>query len=531
MGYGKNRMENEKVRKAFMMIQNPEIPAAIILFGATGDLARRKLYPALYSLFKEGLLHDRFAVVGIARSSLTDQAYHERVRDSILKHSRYPLANQEEWERFAGHFTYLSLDIQDLSGFQTLKEKVARLEGQFSLEGNRIFYLSMAPDFFGPITRNLQASGLTENKGWKRLVIEKPFGHDLPSARRLNEEIRQVFTEEEIFRIDHYLGKEMVQNIEVIRFANSIFEPIWNNRYIANIQITSSETVGVEDRGGYYEKSGALLDMVQNHILQMVAMVAMEPPGRLTTEAIRDEKVKVLRALRRYEREAVLQNVVSGQYTEGEINGEQVTAYRKEPKVEIRSTTETFMAARLLVDNFRWAGVPFYIRTGKRMAVKSTEITVQFKDLPLNLYHQKSGELGPNLLTIHIQPDEGITLHLNAKRPGAAGGVLPIAMEVSKDSGIGYNSPEAYERLLYDILHGDTTNFTRWDEVAGAWEWIDPITQAIRENAHDVLQFYPAGSMGPSMAHQLPKRDGAYWWPLTPVDHPLLACEGGITLK
>lgn len=517
-----------KMRMGSTMVQNHEVPAMIILFGATGDLARRKLYPALFSLYKEGLLSERFAVMGLARSPLADRDFRERVKDSILRHSRYPLSNQEEWDRFAGHFFYQPLDIHDLDGFYHLREMGSSLDQQFSLAGNRIFYLSMAPDYFGQIAHNLHVSGFTEGRGWKRLVIEKPFGHDLPSATRLNEEIRRFFAEEEIYRIDHYLGKEMVQNIEVIRFANSIFEPIWNNRYIANVQITSSETVGVEDRGGYYDKAGALLDMVQNHILQMVAMVAMEPPGRLETEAIRDEKVKVLRSLRRYEKETVLQNVVSGQYTEGEIKGEKVRAYRQEAKVAPDSVTETYVAAKLMVDNFRWAGVPFYIRTGKRMAVKSTEITVQFKDLPMNLYFHKSGELGPNLLTIHIQPDEGITLHLNAKRPGALGGVLPIAMEVSKDSGIGYNSPEAYERLLHDILHGDSTNFTRWDEVASAWEWVDPITEVLRETAKETLHFYPAGSMGPQAAHQLLQRDDAFWWPLTPADRPLLACEGGV---
>ncbi|CCQ97898.1 Glucose-6-phosphate 1-dehydrogenase [[Clostridium] ultunense Esp] len=510
------------------MKRNESHPAAVLLFGATGDLAKRKLYPALYSLYKQGILSHDFAVIGLARSPLTREEYHRRVKDSIARHSRFSLPGQEEWAAFAKHFFYQSLDIHDKAGFETLQTTLIQLDEHFSLKGNRIFYLSMAPDFFGLIAKNLHTAGLTRTNGWKRLVIEKPFGHDLSSAEQLNQEIREVFAEEEIYRIDHYLGKEMVQNIEVIRFANSIFEPVWNNRYIDNVQITSSETVGVEERGGYYEKAGALRDMVQNHILQMVAMVAMEPPSRLQTEAIRDEKVKVLRSLRRYEGDAVLRNVVSGQYTEGKIGEEIVPAYRQEAKVAPDSVTETYVAAKLMVDNFRWAGVPFYVRTGKRMAVKSTEITVQFKNPPMNLYFEKSGELGPNLLTIHIQPDEGMTLHLNAKRPGTAGGVFPIAMEVSKDSGIGYNSPEAYERLLHDILHGDTTNFTRWDEVAGAWEWVDPITQVLRETGGKQLHFYAAGTMGPEAAHELLRKDGVDWWPLTPADRPCSPVKEGL---
>jgi glucose-6-phosphate 1-dehydrogenase len=497
-----------------------EDPAAIIiLFGATGDLAKRKLFPALYSLFKEGYITDRFAVVGVARSPYSDDQFRSNVHDSITEFSRYPNRNDQDLNQFLQHIYYYPLDISDQTGYTGLKTRLDQLDEQYHTTGNRIFYLSMAPEFFGTVTLNLKENGLTDTFGWKRVVIEKPFGHDLKSAEILNNQICQVFKEEEIYRIDHYLGKEMVQNIEVIRFANSLFEPVWNNRYIANIQITSSETVGVEDRGPYYEKSGALRDMVQNHMLQMVTMIAMEPPSRLKTEAIRDEKVKVMRSLRRFTPEEVAEHVVRGQYLAGEINGKTVQGYREEPRVNPNSTTETYVAAKLFIDNFRWAGVPFYIRTGKRMAVKSTEIIVQFKDVPMNLYFNKSGRLGPNLLVIHIQPDEGVTLQLNAKRSGTKGGIVPIAMEFCRGCEDGVNPPEAYERLLYDCMCGDSTNFTRWDEVATAWKFIDPISEAWVHDQSIPLATYAAGSMGPKEADQLLAKEGFHWWPVTNIEN------------
>ncbi|OFW76490.1 MAG: glucose-6-phosphate dehydrogenase, partial [Alicyclobacillus sp. RIFOXYA1_FULL_53_8] len=352
----------------------PSSPLTLILFGATGDLAQRKLYSALYSLYLDGRLPSAFAVTGVARKALHRAEFQTLVQTSLERFSRHSVDTSESLTAFLEHFYYVSVDVKKAADFEHLRQFVVDLEANLSSPGNRMFYLAMAPEYFGPIALNLKSCGLTGTEGWKRLVIEKPFGTNLESAERLNSELRQGFQEEEIYRIDHYLGKEMVQNIEVLRFANSIFEPVWNNRSIANIQITSSETVGVEERSGYYDQAGAVRDMVQNHMLQMVMMIAMEPPSRLKTEAIRDEKVKVLRSLRRYQTSEIGDHVVLGQYEAGQVAGQEVPAYRDEPGVHPKSRTETFVAARLFIDNFRWAGVPFYIRTGKRLGVKATEI-------------------------------------------------------------------------------------------------------------------------------------------------------------
>jgi glucose-6-phosphate 1-dehydrogenase len=491
-----------------------QYPCVIVLFGATGDLSKRKLFPALYSLHKNGLLPEQFAVVGVARREKDQDRFREDVRESIMEFSRYDHIEADYWDSFAGRLHYYPLDVSDPTGYEGLKAMLVDLDQQFNIPGNRLFYLAMAPDFFGTVSINIRKSGLKDQGGWNRLVIEKPFGHDYESAQTLNQQIRESFTEEEVYRIDHYLGKEMVQNIEVIRFANTLFEPIWNSRHIANIQITSSETVGVEDRGSYYDKSGALRDMVQNHMLQMVMMMAMEPPSRLKTEAIRDEKVKVLRSIKRFTTEEVKENVVRGQYGSGEMQGELVEGYRQEPNVDPQSMTETFVAAKIFVDNFRWAGVPFYIRTGKRMAAKSTEIVVQFKDMPKNLYYEKYGSLEPNLLVIRVNPLEGMYVKLNAKKQGTEGGVLPIAMEFCQSCDVGINSPEAYERLLYDCLQGDSTFFTRWDEVSLAWKLVDPIAKLWEEEATDRFPNYSAGSWGPDEARQLLAQDGFHWWPV-----------------
>lgn len=487
-------------------------PAVFVIFGATGDLAKRKLFPAFYSLFKDGLLSKRFAVVGVSRQQKSDVDFQEHVFQSLKQYSRDEVTDCDEWEQFKKHFAYYPLDVNDKSHFAGLKTRLDELDKQFDIPGNRLFYLAMAPDFFGPVALNLKGQGLTQTDGWKRLIIEKPFGHDLESAQLLNKQLCEVFSEEEIFRIDHYLGKEMVQNIEVIRFANSLFEPVWNNRHIANIQITSSETVGVEERAGYYETSGALRDMVQNHMLQMVMMMAMEPPSRLKTEAIRDEKVKVLRSLRRFTAEEVKENVIRGQYGAGENQGKPVVAYREEPGVKPDSTTETFVAAKLYIDNFRWAGVPFYIRTGKRMERKSTEIVVEFKEMPKHLYFNQQGDLGPNLLVIRVNPTEGMHLQLNAKQPGTEGGVVPIVMQFSQHADDGM--PEAYERLIYDCLHGDSTFFTRWDEVSLAWKFVDIIADTWAEEANSFPN-YASGTWGPQEADALLKRDGFHWWPVS----------------
>jgi len=492
--------------------------AVYYLFGATGDLARRKLFPALFSLYKEGKLADDFAVVGLARRPRTNEEFREDVAESIAEFCRYKADDAELWAKFAEHFVYMSLDINNIEGFRELGRLTVGLDEKFGIPGNRLFYLALAPELFGPVSFNMRDGGLLETKGWTRLVIEKPFGYDLESARKLNEQLSQVFKEQEIYRIDHYLGKEMVQNIEVLRFANAFFEPLWNNKHIANVQITLSETVGVEERGGYYDKSGALRDMAQNHMLQMLAMIAMEPPSRLHPEDIRDEKVKALRSLRPYATsDEVAKHVIRGQYTEGSLKGQQLLGYRQEDSVGEESSTETYFAARVFVDNFRWAGVPFYIRTGKRLPVKTTEVVIEFKNVPDNVLFARRHDLSPNLLVIRVNPMEGIYIKINAKQPGSDNVVQPVSMEFCQSCLIGLNTPEAYERLIYDAARGESTYFTRWDEVAQAWSFVDHIAAAWREENSE-LHTYPAGTWGPERTDELLAEDGFHWWPVNGQD-------------
>jgi glucose-6-phosphate 1-dehydrogenase len=489
--------------------------AVFFIFCATGDLAKRKLFPAFYSLYREGMLGDNFAVIGLARRPRTTEQFQADVKQSIDEFARYKIDDQEKWTSFAKHFEYMSLDINDVEGFHKLKSLTVELDEKFQTGGNRLFYLALAPELFGNVSLNLREGGLVETEGWHRLVIEKPFGYDLESAEKLNGQLREVFEEKDIYRIDHYLGKEMVQNIEFVRFANAFFEPLWNNKYIANIQITLSETVGVEERGGYYDHSGALRDMGQNHMLQMLMMMAMEPPSRMHSEDIRDEKVKVLRSLRLFDSaDEVRENVVRGQYMEGtSAKGKLMSAYRKEDSVNPESATETYFAAKVFVDNFRWAGVPFYIRTGKRLPVKTTEVVVEFKNIPSNVYLAKKHDMQPNLLVFRVNPMEGIYLKMNVKKPGSEGVIIPIAMDFCQSCQVGINTPEAYERLLHDAVRGDSTYFTRWDEVSLAWQYVDRIAKAWSERKDD-LKLYPAGSWGPGEAQELLARDGYQWWPV-----------------
>lgn len=489
----------------------------LVIFGATGDLANRKLYPSIYNLFRKRKLEDGFAVVGVARKPLSTDEFRKAVKSSVQEEDK----EVKNIDDFTSHFYYQAFDVSNSASYQELNCLLNNLDEKYSTGGNRIFYLAMAPEFFGTIAENLKKEGLTATSGYSRLVIEKPFGHNLPSAQQLNKQIRKAFKENQIYRIDHYLGKEMVQNIEVIRFANAIFEPLWNNRYISNIQITSSETLGVEDRGGYYEKSGALRDMVQNHMLQMVALLAMEPPIKLNTEEIRSEKIKVLRAIRPISEEEVSDYFIRGQYSNGEINQETVPGYREEHNVDPKSNTATFVAGKVMIDNFRWAGVPFYIRTGKRMKAKSTKIVVQFKDIPMNLYFNKGDSKNyqnPNLLVIHIQPDEGITLHLNAKKAGNNTQTTPVDLDYCNNCIDGINTPAAYEKLIFDCMRGDATNFTHWDEVATSWSFIDPISRTWETEIATEFPNYAAGSMGPIAADKLLEKDGYHWWPITELE-------------
>jgi glucose-6-phosphate 1-dehydrogenase len=491
-----------------------DLSCVLVIFGGTGDLTHRKLLPAVYNLKHSGKLPDSFAVVSIGRREITHDEYREQAYKSIKSFSRFKAIDEEIWKDVSQRLYYRKFEFEDSSGYQDLKAFLDQLDKQYNTNGNRIFYLAVAPEYFGLINDELYKQNMVVNEtSWQRLIIEKPFGRDLSSAQRLNKKIKTVFGEENTYRIDHYLGKEMIQNLMVLRFANSIFEPLWNNRYIDNIQISSSETVGVENRGGYYEHSGALKDMVQNHMLQLLTLTAMEPPVNLSSSSIRDEKVKILRSLEEITSEKIKQDIIRGQYSEGSINNKQVAAYRQEERVSEVSNTETFVALKLHVENFRWAGVPFYIRTGKRMKTKSTEIIVQFKSIPNVLYSKEYDKLNPNLLVIGVQPREGIYFKFNNKRPGTENFIIPVEMDFCQSCQFESNTPEAYERLIYDVMNGDNTLFTSWDEVEYSWKFVDNIAS---QWGSDIMQLpnYAAGSYGPKEAEELLIRDNRHWWNL-----------------
>ncbi len=487
-----------------------DLSCVMVIFGGTGDLTHRKLMPALYNLAHQGILPGNFAVVSIGRRDKTDEEYRCEVYQSIQKYSRFGL-DDDQWSGFRERIHYQKFDFTNDSGYIKLNAVLKDLDEKYAAGGNRIYYLAVAPESFGIIVEKLHLYGMAENKGtWQRVVIEKPFGKDLPSAEYLNQKITGVFKERNTYRIDHYLGKEMIQNIMVIRFANMLFEPVWNSQFIDNIQISSCEAVGVEKRGGYYDRAGALRDMVQNHMLQLLTLIAMEPPVNLETEFIRDEKVKVLRSLEVLAPELVHKNVVRGQYGPGFFENEAVAGYRQEPDVSPSSNTETFVALKIHVENFRWAGVPFYIRTGKRMPSKSTQIYIEFKPMPKVLYFKEYGHLEPNLLVIKIQPREGVFFQFNAKKPGTGLNIVPVQMDFCQNCREEDDSPEAYEKLLYDVMRGDSTLFTRWDEVEHSWKFVDNIVAGWANQKNDFPN-YPAGSWGPREAGELLHRDRRRW--------------------
>lgn len=478
-----------------------------VLFGATGDLAKRKIYPAMFNLYLNQKLPKSFSVIGVGRGASSDDEFQSRVIDSLHTFSRHLLNDKSKKEKFVKAFRYCQLDVTDATGYKKLLELVQQNEKEKNMVENRMFYLSVAPEFFDVTVMNINDSGLGSTNGWKRLIIEKPFGHDLKSAQELNEKLSKAFEEDEIYRIDHYLGKPMVQNLEALTFANPILQSLWNNRFIANVQITASEIIGVEERAGYYDKAGAIRDMVQNHMLQLLMMTAMHVPKRIGENEIRNEKRKVMESLRPLQRDTVGVHVVRGQYEHGEINGEPVVAYREEPGVEASSQNDTFVAARLWIDNSFWDGVPFYIRTGKRMAEKATKIVIEFKNPLKDLYNSEMEQLEPNLLTISINPNEGVSLQLNSKNP-INGEMEPITIDFSASK---QDVPEAYELLLFDALVGDSTFFTHWNEVELSWNWVEPILEAFKENRVPLCS-YSSGLMGPEVAHQLLKEDGYKWW-------------------
>ncbi|WP_342044141.1 glucose-6-phosphate dehydrogenase [Bacillus sp. OTU530] len=479
-----------------------------VLFGATGDLAKRKIYPALYNLFVDQKLPQSISIIGLGRRALSDAEFQNRVEQSIETFSRRVEHDYSKMGEFLDAFRYKVLDVTNTEDYGKLLDFVERREEELHIPENRMFYLSVAPELFDGIALNIKESGLGSTKGWKRLIIEKPFGHDLESARDLNVKLSKAFEEEEIYRIDHYLGKPMVQNLEALAFANPVLQALWNNQYIANVQITASETVGVEERAAYYDGAGAIRDMVQNHMLQLLMMTAMHLPKQISANDIREEKRKVMESLRPLKKEDVGLHVIRGQYSAGEIHGQPAAGYTDEPGIEASSHNDTFVAARLRIDNPFWDGVPFYIRTGKRMKEKSTRIVIEFKDSLKELYRNRNEQTEPNLLIIEINPNENVSLQLNSKNPLNDGKMEPVRINfTSEQEGV----PEAYERLIFDAIRGDSTFFAHWKEVELSWEWVQLILEAFEENLVP-LHLYQAGSYGPEAAHHLLKEDGFKWW-------------------
>jgi len=476
-----------------MELKRPE-PQVVVVFGASGDLAARKAMPALYNLYCQNLLPERFAVVGYGRSELNDDQFRQKIQESIAVHSRTGL-DKAAWQQFERHLCYVSGSYSDDSAMRNLALRLKEIDNEFNTEGRRLYYCATPPSAFPAIARSLGAAGLGDES---RIVVEKPFGNDLKSAIELNGILHEVFRERQIFRIDHYLGKETVQNILVFRFANGMFEPIWNRHYVSSVQIEVAESVGIEGRGSFYEEAGATRDIVQNHMIQLLATLAMEPPASFEAEAIRNEKVKVLRSLHPFDP----RNMVKGQYTAGEIDGRPVRGYQEEQDVLTGSTTETFVALRAEIENWRWAGVPFFLRTGKRLPKRATAVTVYFQDAPFMMF-QESGidrpedRPVPNHLTLRIQPDEGITLTFDAKIPGPDMKVAPVNMDFDYDESFTSRPAEAYERLLHDAMMGDATLFTRADEIERAWEIVDAILPKARPMP------YWSGTWGPAAADGL----------------------------
>jgi glucose-6-phosphate 1-dehydrogenase len=485
----------------------------MVIFGASGDLTTRKLLPALYNLGRNDLLPREFAILGFAKDEMSEDDFRNRVRGSIREYAGAPIdCSLCDW--IGDQSYYLAGDFKSAADYVKLNDKISQIEKQHHTQGNVFYYLATAPQFFAEIIRQLGEQGLTtEDAGrWRRVIIEKPFGSDLQSAKTLNRDIGQVLKESQIYRIDHYLGKETVQNILVFRFSNGIFEPVWNRRYIDHVQITVAESLGVERRGGYYEHAGCLRDMVPNHLLQLVSLTAMEPPISFQADAVRDEQSKVLHAMQPFSPEEVLWRAVRGQYGEGVIGPEHVSGYRQEPFVDAQSNTETFVALKLAVDNWRWADVPFYIRTGKRLPKRVTEIVIQFRRAPFVLFRDTPvDKLTPNLLVMHIQPDEGISLRFGAKIPGANVRVGGVTMDFQYADYFGTEPSTGYERLLYDCMIGDATLFQRSDMVEAGWSAVEPILDVWKALPARSFPNYPAGTWGPKESDELIRRDGRYW--------------------
>src|SRR5215813_427841 len=497
-------------------------PCVMVIFGASGDLTKRKLVPALINLAQEGLLSRQFAIIGCAFDGMTTESFRAKLDKEIREYALNPV-DPATWKWFLERIYYVQGDFKDPASYQRLKQQLDAVEKEHSTQGNRFIYLAVAPGFFSTIVGNLGQIGLTQeqNGHWTRVIVEKPFGHDLETAIQLNQELKETLSEKQIYRIDHYLGKETVQNLMVFRFANSIIEPLWNRTYIDHVQITAAETVGVEHRGSFYETAGALRNMVPNHLFQLLTLTAMEPPISFEADAVRDKQAEILHAIQMPTPEEVLHNTVRGQYGEGILDEERVPAYRNEPQVAPNSSTETFVALKLKIDNWRWGDVPFYLRTGKRLKKRVTEIAIRFRRTPFMLF-RKTPIQDPrtNQLVIHIQPDEGISLRFGAKVPGSVMklGLVNMDFDYARDFGTSHST--GYERLLYDCMIGDATLFQRADQVEAAWSVIEPIIDVWKALPARGFPNYTAGSWGPGEADDLLERDGRAW-------RDILGEEGG----
>lgn len=490
-------------------------PCTIVIFGASGDLTKRKLIPAIFDLARQGVLPSGFTIVGAGRTAMSHDGFREYMLKALKEFGRFQESEKALWETFVRGLFYVTIDPGKPEEYAKLKKELEVINEARRAGENVLFYLSTPPGMYSPIVKGLASAAMNKPRGqstWVRIIIEKPFGVDLKSARQLNREVLSVFDEEQVYRIDHYLGKETVQNLLVFRFANGIFEPIWNRNYIDHIQITAAETVGVENRGGYYEHAGAMRDMIQNHMLQLLALTAMEPPVLFDAQQVRDEKQKVFQAIRSIRPDEVHKYSVRGQYAAGTVNGASVPAYKSERGVSTESVTETYVALKLQIDNWRWAGVPFYVRSGKRLPKRVTEIAIQFKKTPHHLFrHLPADSLAHNNIVIRVQPDEGISLKFSSKIPGSSMRMRPVTMDFRYGSSFGGHLADAYTRLILDCMLGDATLYARGDSVDVAWQLITPIHEGWASNKNSKIHDYTSGTWGPKEADELLARDGRRW--------------------
>jgi glucose-6-phosphate 1-dehydrogenase len=488
-------------------------PCTVILFGASGDLAKRKVIPAMYDLAQHNSLGERYAIVGFARTPMTDDSFRTTIGEAAKTISEVGPIEPAKWNDFSSNLYYSAGEYGNPDSYTQLAKRLAEIDAEKKLGGNRLFYLSTPPEVYKDIVEQLGRAGLarpTNPNSWVRIIIEKPFGRDLASAKELNKIVLDVFEEKQVYRIDHYLGKDTVQNLLVLRFGNGIFEPLWNRNYVDHVQITAGETLGVERRGGFYETAGALRDMIQSHVLQLTSLMAVEPPASFDATAVRNEKLKILQSIRPYNLQMVAQSVVRGQYAPGNSDGKKLAGYRDEPGVSPNSRTETFVGMRVLIDNWRWAGVPFYLRTGKRLAKRTTEIMIQFRCAPHLVFRDR--DIEPNRLVLNIQPDEGISVSFGAKRPGTEMSIGNVTMNFSYREAFGGTSRSAYATLVNDCLRGDATLFDRGDSVEAAWSIVDPILDVWSAARTGTVPTYAAGTWGPKESDQLLERDGRQWY-------------------